>query len=155
MTMIDYTLGTWDANTSLGSSISTNAVSSVDASTIVDLGASGTDGWGTAKANQFGGDLRMNVNMQTGSLAATCVLMIELCTLSTVSSFASNAKAIAAVAIPYVDASNLGIRASIGVPSNKLLRYVAPRGRAITAKCTSATIDVWLGFGEETSQDEF
>ena len=154
MAMIDYTIGTWDANTGLASSVSANAVSSVSASTIVDLGAAGKDGWGNSLSNQLGGELRFNVNVQTASLTASCVLMIELCTHSATASFKSNAKAVCAVAIPYnaSSTSHLGMRRSVGVPSHKFLRYVAPRGRAIGAKANSGTIDCWLGFGEDDSQ---
>jgi len=146
MAILD-TLLEWDAVTTTCSSVSANAVSAVSASTIVDLGVAGKDGWGTALDNRLSEGLMMHVNVQAMSLAATCKMYIELCTLSTVSSFASNAKAVCAVVIPYNATSMVGVKRSISVPAYNWDRYVSIRGRAITAKCTSGTIDVWLAPG--------
>ena len=161
MAVIDNALMDWDGDTTLANSVSTNGVSgAVSASLITDLGASGKTGWSKYSAsltavNRLGGDLRFNVNVQTASISASGVMMVELCTHSATASFHTNAKAIAAVAIEYdaSSTSHLGYRGSVSVPTVLLDRYVAPRVRAIGAKVNSGTLDVWLGFGEDPGEE--
>jgi len=111
---------------------------------VIDLGASGTDGWGTSLANRLGGtDLKWHLQVNVAVSGSSATLLCELKTHTAVS-MKSAGTVIMSHVIPA--SSAVGYRRAFSLPLCALARYVrvnfTPTGGNIGA---ASAIDSWLG----------
>lgn len=137
MAIIDSKLELCDAQ-----SLASTTTSGTHVGNIIDLGATGKDGWGSSLVESpgEGGSVFLNINVTTGLSAHTAT--IQLATDSALASSAmASATVIGSVLLPASTAA--GQRRSFTVPSGGLLRYVQIRVVAGNNSLTGA-IDAWL-----------
>jgi len=135
MAMIDDLLEMSDAQTPSSKS-SGNKNMSED---VIDLGAAGTDGWGTSLANRLGGtDLKWHLQVNTALVGASAAIICELKT-HTATSMKSAGTTLIRHTIPALSAG--GYRRNFGVPLSTLSRYVACLYTISGAALTSGKID--------------
>jgi len=138
MAMIDELLEMSDAQTPSSKS-SGNKNMSED---VIDLGASGTDGWGTSLANRIGGTgLKWHLQVNTVLVGASAAIICEL-KYHTSTSMKSAGTVLIRHTIPALSAA--GYRRSFGVPLSTLSRYLGCLYTISGGTLTSGKIDSWL-----------
>jgi len=139
MAMIDELLEMSDAQTPSSKS-SGNKNMSED---VIDLGAAGTDGWGTSLANRIGGTgLKWHLQVNTALVGSSAAVICELKT-HTATSMKSAGTTIIRHTIPAASAA--GYRRSFGLPLQfSPNRYIATLYTISGAALTSGKFDSWL-----------
>lgn len=138
MAIIDELLEMSDAQTPSDKSSGSKNMSE----DVIDLGADGTDGWGTALANRIGGTgLKWHLNVNTALVGAGATIVAELKT-HTATSMKSAGTVLMQHIVPALSAA--GYRRSFGIPLSTLARYVACLYTISGAALTSGKIDSWL-----------
>jgi len=130
-------------NQSLSSKSSGNKNLSTD---VLDLGAAGTDGWGTSLVNDLGGgtNLTWYVGVQTTMTGASAAILACLKTHTAVSMKSAGTE-IARVTIPTVQAS--GWRSAMSIPQRTYARYVRVIYEVSGGALTAGTFDSGLILG--------
>ena len=127
-----------------------SATSSVVSTNAIDLGANGKDGWGVAKTMDIGegGTLSWVVQVAVALVGASASLSVTLVTKAADKSVSSAGTTVATLTIAALAAA--GTKASVKVPSGAIQRYVGTLYTAVTGSLTSATMDSFLTWSQQT-----
>lgn len=124
----------------------------VQSTNVVDLGAAGTDGWGTSLAPTLGGNLKMFVAVSGTLSASSATVIVKLMTHSAATSIKSGTE-LASILIPAKQAA--GWRTSVGVPMRKTWARYLGYTYTITGAATGSsgnTVEAGLVLGDIDGQ---